>query len=804
MLLGLSLPALAAEENREFFVYDASNGLADNSAQIVICTKTGRMVVSTIGHINFFDGSSFTHVDPDLSHVYHIPDYKGGYQIYFDKFHHLWMKNEQMMVCVNLLTEKFFVDVNVPLQEVGVTQRIDDLYGDSECNMWFRSDQTLYSPALDKKVKIKRAAPIQDVDLYKDSLLLLFHGDGAVAVYDYRSEKLLYEDCAFGEEDMQRYGSSSGLRLIGNQYYQLRRGEHESVLLRYDIKTRQWSRLLERPFRMNCLCSQGNRLYIGSEKGYLVYDIKTGEVIHVETLKLSKGRSLDANINALTFDRQGGMWIGTARRGLLYAKPYPDPFHAFPMDDVKAQYLKGELDRQLGTKEPMLPRQINCVYRDSRGWTWTGGYNGLRLVKFKGDSGRLFTSKDGMTNEVVRSVIEDANHDIWASTSYGLARLMIRKDSVMHIETYINRDGVPSETFLNGRAIRQADGTIVMQSLDHIMTFNPAVFHDSQWASTVLYPKLVRVTVNGQDLEAGKEVDGEVIIDRAVSRLRELTIDYYQNTLVLYFSGLNYFRPTQTFFRVRVKGSREYNDWTILSHSQSKGIVDNTGTLRLMLTGLKPGNYEVEVQASMWPHVWVQEPFIWIIHVDEPWWRTTGLYVTLGILLLVLLILNFVLANRNTRLRIIRNNEEGDFLRRVRNYANRCEGYATEVLTPYSDNQQTVISNLSPEFVDAMLKIVPSINDPKGRTLTMADLSQMTGVEKTKLYALLSKHLDGNPRHLVGYLRLQKGRDLLATTKLSVEEIAEQCGFVSANYFISSFYHRYRLTPQNYRKSKSR
>ena len=295
-----------------------------------------------------------------------------------------------------------------------------------------------------------------------------------------------------------------------------------------------------------------------------------------------------------------------------------------------------------------------------------------------------------------------------------------------------------------------------------------------------------------------------MIIDRAVSRLRELTIDYYHNTLLLYFSGLNYFRPTQTFFRVRVKGSREYNDWTILSHSQSKGIVDNTGTLRLMLTGLKPGSYNVEVQASMWPHVWVQEPFIWIIHVDEPWWRTTGLYVTLGILLLVLLILNFVLANRNTRLRIIRNNEEGDFLRRIRNYANRCEGYATEVLTPYSDNQQTVISNLSPEFVDAMLKIVPSINDPKGRTLTMADLSQMTGVEKTKLYALLSKHLDGNPRHLVGYLRLQKGRDLLATTKLSVEEIAEQCGFVSANYFISSFYHRYRLTPQNYRKSKSR
>jgi AraC-like DNA-binding protein len=223
-----------------------------------------------------------------------------------------------------------------------------------------------------------------------------------------------------------------------------------------------------------------------------------------------------------------------------------------------------------------------------------------------------------------------------------------------------------------------------------------------------------------------------------------------------------------------------------------------------MLTGLKPGSYDVEVQASMWPHVWTQEPFVWTIHVDEPWWRTTGLYVTLGIVLLVLLILNFILYNRNTRLRIMRNNEEEDFMRRVRSFASRCEGFATEVLTPTADNQQTVISNMSPEFVDAMLKIVPSINDQKVKKLTMADLSQMTGVARTELYGLLSKHLDGNPRHLVGYIRLQKGRDLLATTKLSVEEIAEQCGFVSANYFISSFYHRYHQTPQNYRKSKSR
>ncbi len=39
--------------------YSAADGLADNSAQVIACTKTGRMVIATMGQINFYDGQRF-------------------------------------------------------------------------------------------------------------------------------------------------------------------------------------------------------------------------------------------------------------------------------------------------------------------------------------------------------------------------------------------------------------------------------------------------------------------------------------------------------------------------------------------------------------------------------------------------------------------------------------------------------------------------------------------------------------------------------------------------------------------------
>ena len=803
LMLFVSVNMLANDEDLVFYSYDASNGLADNGVQIVRSTRTGRVLIFTIGHINFYDGDSFTHIDPSERDVINLSGYKGGYQLFFDKYHHLWGKNRGKLACVDLLTERFIPDVKAVLREMGVRKRVDDIYGDGECNMWFRSGKQLSDPKLGKNFKIHAETTLQDVDLYADSLLLLFHADGSVGVYDYKHPRYLYKDAAFNSiEERLRYAHSSILCLVGDQYYQIRNGNESAVLMRYDVSDRSWTKIMETPFQMKDLYPKEDRLYIASERGYLVYYYQTGEVKHYETVQLSKGRSMSPNVNSLMFDRQGGLWMGTVQRGLLYAKAYPSPFANYPSKSAEAEPYVKLLDQQCA-KDERLPYKINCMYRDSRGWTWMGTYTGL-VLKRPGKPQLRITRKDGLINEVIRAVIEDEQHHIWVSTSYGVARLYVRGDNIYHLEAYINQDNIPNDAFLNGRVAKMDDGTIVMETVDRVVVFNPAHFQGEHFGDMTLFPKLCRVMVNGVFVEAGASIDGKVILERSASRTHEFHVNYNQNSLSLTFSGLNYLRPVQTYYRVRVKGVAAYNDWRILSYGKSGGLVDKNGMLHLPLVAMKPGDYVIEMQTSMWPDKWLVEPFTWIVHVEQPWWRTTGLYILFVLVLAVLGGVNFFYFNRNTKMRVRCLNDEEEMIHRVRGFADRCVELHNEQLAPATFDGSDLLDDDLPEslsFDEVMLKLIPYVSKHAKERLrfhTLADLAEMS---KGELYVLLANHIDKNPRLLISKLRLQEAAELLQTTDMSVEDIADELNFVSPNFFVTSFYHRYHTTPQAYRSS---
>ena len=799
----------AQEDERVFRVFNASNGLADNSAQTIRCTKTGRMVISTIGHINFYDGNNFTHIDPTPADVFPLPAYNGHYHMYFDKHHHLWLKDKLSVTCVDLLMERFVSDVGSVIKGMGVSGKVDDMYGDQNNLVWFRTGDTLYCPALQSRVAVKYKAELQDVDVHGRQLLQFF-ADGTVKAFDVSTGRPLFTSSALEGADTARYASSGVMLPHAGGFYQIRNGEQESVLLDFDIEKRQWKKMMELPYHLNNMVEHRGRLYLASEYGYWVVDLTTGDRKHVESLQLTGGRKLLTDINVLAFDRQGGMWVGTERRGLLYARPFEPPVKAYDWQQPEALRYYQMIEDKLGPERGRLERRLNCVYKDSRGWTWRGTYTGLQLIKKDGAAPENYSQADGLTNDVVHCVVEGADGDIWAGTSYGICRIYIDDGQVTHIESYVNSDNVPNESFVNGRAICLDDGTIVMQSLDHMVVISPNDFHDAELRSMKIYPKLVRVMVNGNDVKAGEKVDGTVVLERAPSRSQQITISDDQNSVSLTFSGLNYMRPLQTYYRVRVKGVKGFSDWRILSVANSGGLVDGHGLLHLPLMGIKPGTYRVELQASITPSEWDQEPYIWYVKVQEPWWRTTGVYLLLTAVLMGLLITNFIFYNRNLRLRMQRNNEEANVLHRLRGFAERCEALSNEVLTPYSVQAEGSTANDASDqtanaaYVDAMVRIVPYINSHKSASLTIAQLAQAVGMETSDLYQLMAENTYENPRMLLLPLRLKEAEQLLADEGITIEEVAEVLGFVSPNYFIACFYHHYRQTPADYRKSIAR
>lgn len=800
VLLLLMFQILHAERmERVFFVYNASHGLADNSAQTVMCTKTGRMVITTIGHVNFYDGATFVHIDPKAEDDFPLPKYSGHYHIYFDKHHHLWVKDKHKVTCVDLLKERFISNVDSVIKDMGMKGVVEDMFGDGENIMWFMSKEKLYCPDRQLTIPIGQKAELHDVDIYDNRVLLLFFANGVVTAYDLSTGKHLYDVSWPKKNENISFKSSVTLR-DGRFFYQIRNGERDAHLMRFDAAVREWKELMFTPYHLNNMALHEGVLFIASDYGYWEYNPISGEKTHQEYLKLSNGRKLQTDINTISFDRQGGMWAGTEKRGLFYAKAFTSPFYAYGWDEPEAaQYaMMIENDPEIAKSES-LGRHVNCKYTDSRGWTWTGLYTGVRLER-PGKQPYLFTIKDGLMNEMVHSVIEDDFHDIWAGTSFGISHLFVSDDSITRVESYYNRDNVPNESFVNGRAIKLNDGTIVMQSLDHIVTFNPHHFHTDSLSRMVLYPKLIRLTVNGHEMKPGMTLDGRIILENAVTRTGEFTVGYNQNSLSLLFSGLNFMRPTQTYYRYRVKGL--IDEWQIMSYFNSDGYVNEQGLLQLPLMGLKPGQYKIEMQVSMSPELWPQKPISWIINVEEPWWRTTGLYVLLGLVFIVLGGLNFYLYNRNMRLRMKVFNNEAELLHRITTYALRCQTLESEVLTPFS-LQNEGSAHVDRAFSDIMTKVVPFVLKYKEleADFDIQQLTEVAGVNIQEFYQQMSVHLNESPRLMMLRLRLRKVAMMLAETEKSKEEIAEELGFISANYMISSFFHHYRQTPDDYRNS---
>ena len=328
-----SLTALAEDSTRDrrFRVINAADGLADNSAQTIKSTFSGRLVVSTIGHINFYDGSGFTHISSGDSR-YLLPKYKGHYHLYFDDSHHLWLKDKGMVTCVNMLTEQFVSDIGSIFQAQGVKGHVEDMFVDSSGSIWLVQGNNIYSRHGKVSLPLRKGRVLQDMDI-SDNIVLLFYDDCQVDVYDIIAKKKLYSTNSLNHEEVKDYQGSSVIYKYRNGFFQIRNGNNKAVLMWFDLGTRQWTKVLSTDYYLSNMTVKDDVLYISSAYGYWTYDTDSRQIEHYEMIKLIDGRELLTDMNCIEFDRQGGMWIGTEKRGLLYSKYIKSPFNVMTWDN---------------------------------------------------------------------------------------------------------------------------------------------------------------------------------------------------------------------------------------------------------------------------------------------------------------------------------------------------------------------------------------------------------------------------------------------------------------------------------------
>lgn len=83
--------------------------------------------------------------------------------------------------------------------------------------------------------------------------------------------------------------------------------------------------------------------------------------------------------------------------------------------------------------------------------------------------------------------------------------------------------------------------------------------------------------------------------------------------------------------------------------------------------------------------------------------------------------------------------------------------------------------------------------------ISVADIAGYLALNPRYFSKLFKRHTDSSPHQYLLALRLRRAKALLLETSMSIQQIADECGFTSSTHFIRAFRKENDITPQKYR-----
>lgn len=838
-----------------FTSINTSQGLSDNQIRFILQLPDGRMVFTTSGNVNLYDGVHFTYLHRTAEDVYPLQQYDGYYRIYRTGDSLLWVKDNHKLMCIDLYKEQYVTDLSSYFRDKHISCPLKDLFVDDLGRTWLLIPGALQELSGGMRIPLpdNDSRVLQDVNA-KDDALYLFYDTGELVCYDLVNQKEAYAASAYPPSERDDFRRTSLVVKGSKGFYQLRNG-HKGGLFYFDWQNRSWKKIFEQNYTLNTLVvlPGDEKAYISCVHGFWIIDLLDGAHQYLPLLQTRKGQIVSTEISTIFQDFQGGLWVGTLNRGLLYYHPAMhklayigrNSFPVPPEEDVAVEcfaedkagniYLKNHshIYRLADDKDGSLslipvaassvpselsaPLQRNAasyhfrgkdytaLCTDSRGWTWAGTSDGLELFTDNEQASRIFYCENGLSNNFVQAIHEDRHHDIWVTTSNGISRIHVNPDSHDISFTNFNRqDGALEGEYMQRAVFEASDGTLYFGGIDGFNVFRP---DREPIAPGLPYaPVFTALRLYGEKVNTGEKYGDRIILPQTPPYTENIELDYNQNFLTFEFSALNYLNGERTYYRYRLEGVDK--DWIRVFAGGQNGGTDGTGILQASYTDLSPGKYTFKVMASDNILQWDGRVTEVSLIIHAPWWKTNTAYTLYVIALLLVTVVGIRLYVYWTRKKMERRHKEEILLLRIRNLIEQCNSYEAEQKARSEDNNPPATCSVvetphAPKQDAAESAFLARAIEQVEKNLhvsgySVEQLSRDLCMERTGLYRKLVTMLDQSPSLFIRNIRLQRAAQLLAEGNLSITEIAERTGFSSSSYLSKCFQEMYGCRPSEY------
>lgn len=290
------------------------------------------------------------------------------------------------------------------------------------------------------------------------------------------------------------------------------------------------------------------------------------------------------------------LWITTEMDGLLVIDRINGGLHQLKQNPSSGSLPTNQL---LGLKpDPTRPDLL-----------WIGSRNGLVCLNKKTLKAQVFNTETGLPDNTIYTLLPDQYGHFWFGTNKGLCRF----SPVTHqVQVFQTRHGLLEDEFNRFHQLALPDGRLAFGGTNGWTLFDPKKIKEDAYQPTIA---LTALKINNEPIE--QTANG--LLKAPLNAIQELVLPHDQNTVTLFFAGLQFNQPHDLKYRYKLSGYD--NEWIHSAHIPFANY-----------TKIPPGTYQFMVNASNTTGQWSKEIKKLTLTIRSPWWHTWWayfLYVTL-------------------------------------------------------------------------------------------------------------------------------------------------------------------------------
>lgn len=316
--------AATGTEGLVFTRANISGGLASRQVQHIIQAMDGRMIITSYGFVDIFDGARFRHIATDDSIQTELKDCNAPYTVYTDNHDRVWFKRWFKGRCLDLRSERYIHPLDSLFRKCDIRGTVTDFFCDQHHQMWVLAED--YVMNLDKpsrRIHVERAwGNIQNLQTINGRLYLFF-STGEVRAYNESTLKAVLTANPLTGKDYNAYDQYCNVIQPGNgTMYVCRSGMGKGIVQMFDTRNGQWTEILrtQKVLHGGTVADDRHVIVASPDCAYSI-DSNDNSITPINRFNLQGEWFPFRHFNWVYTDSQGGTWLGSYNDGLFYAHP---------------------------------------------------------------------------------------------------------------------------------------------------------------------------------------------------------------------------------------------------------------------------------------------------------------------------------------------------------------------------------------------------------------------------------------------------------------------------------------------------